>query len=247
MSADIRYDAFSALSFDCYGTLIDWESGILAALAPWRARCGVDAEAEALLAAFARHESAVEHEQPGALYPDILTAVMGRISDQFRAPATAAECAAFGASVGNWPAFPDSAGALARLKQHFRLCVLSNVDKESFARSAARLGVAFDHVWTAQDIGSYKPDPRNFRYMIDRLADLGTPREQILHVAQSLYHDHGPAQEAGLRSVWIDRRAGRAGGATRAPSPAARFDARFETLAGFADAVTRLPRPDDRE
>ena len=207
------------------------------AFAPWRARAGAGdgMSDDALLAAFARHETAVQRARPRALYPEVLAAVLEAISRECDVPATAAECASFGESVGDWPAFPDSAPALAALKRRFRLCILSNVDRASFGRSADRLGTAFDYVFTAQDIGTYKPDPRNFRYMAEKLAADGIPRAGILHVAQSLYHDHAPARAAGLRSVWIDRRAGRPGGAT-APAPDAHFDARFETMEAFAVA-----------
>ena len=231
----MRYDDFRVLSFDCYGTLIDWETGLLAAFRPWRARGGAAVSDDALLAAFARHETAVQGARPALRYPDILAAVLEAISEEFGAPATAAERAAFGDSVGDWPAFPDSAAALAALARKYRLCILSNVDRASFARSEARLGVAFDFVFTAGEIGAYKPDPRNFRFLIDSLAAAGVAKERVLHVAQSLYHDHAPARAAGLRGVWIDRRAGRAGGA--APPAGAGYDARFETLEAFAAAA----------
>ena len=233
----LRYDEFEVLSFDCYGTLIDWEAGLLEALRPWRRRVGADASDDALLGAFARHESKMQRARPRLLYPDLLAAVLGAISEELGAPASAAERGAFGASVGDWPAFPDSAGALAALKRDHRLCILSNVDKASFSRSAERLRAAFDHVFTAEEIGSYKPDPRNFRFMLDRLAEAGTPAARVLHVAQSLHHDHGPARSAGLKSVWIDRRGGRSGGAARTPDAGVRCDARFETLAAFAAAA----------
>ena len=233
----LRYGDFRVLSFDCYGTLIDWETGILEALRPWRERSGAGADDDALLAAFARRETAAQGARPGALYPDILETVMAALSREFGAPASEAECAAFGASPGSWPPFPDSAEALAALRRKYRLCVLSNVDAGSFAGSAKRLGVAFDFVYVAQEIGSWKPDPRNFAFMIRKLSAEGIDRAAVLHVAQSLYHDHAPAQVAGLRSVWIDRRAGRAGGAAPPPPEGARYDARFESLAAFAAAA----------
>ncbi len=232
----MRYDGFDVLSFDCYGTLIDWETGLLAALRPWLSRSGVDADDDSLLAAFGRFETAIQQARPRALYPEVLAAVLEAISGEFGAPASAAECAAFGASVGDWPAFPDSTPALAALKRKYRLCILSNVDRASFARSADRLGVAFDDVFTAEDVGAWKPDPRPFRHMLDALAGRGIAAARVLHVAQSLYHDHEPARAAGLKSVWIDRRSGQAGGATKPPGAGARYNARFETLAAFAAA-----------
>ena len=143
----------------------------------------------------------------------------------------------FGASVPDWPAFPDSAAALAYLKQHYKLVILSNVDRVSFAGSNRRLGVEFDAIYTAQDIGSYKPDPRNFAYMLDRLQERGIGPAQILHTAQSLFHDHAPAKRAGLASCWIDRRHAAVGwGATPPPPAGAGYDFRFTSMAAMADA-----------
>ena len=146
---------------------------------------------------------------------------------------TAAELATFGGSVVDWPAFPDSAEALARLHGRFRLAVITNCDDDLFAASNRRLGVTFDHVITAQQVGSYKPSHRNFEVAFERI---GVPRQRILHVAQSLFHDHVPAKELGMTTAWIDRRHGRAGsGAT----PPAQVDARHH---GDVDGRVRGPR-----
>jgi len=226
-----------ALSFDCYGTLIDWESGILAALATWQARAG--AEPEALLAAFARHESAIEAEHPDLPYPQVLTKVMGGLGEEFDAEASAAEANAFGASVGDWPAFPDTAAALASLKRNFQLAILSNVDRASFARSNTQLSIEFDLICTAEDIGSYKPARANFDYLLARLDERGIAPGELLHVAQSLYHDHAPALAMGLQTAWIDRRAGKSGGgATLAADPELRISNRFESMAELASAFS---------
>ena len=132
---------------------------------------------------------------------------------------------------------PNSAASLAYLKQFYKLVILSNVDRQSFARSQKRLGVAFDAVCTAEDIGSYKPDPRNFRYMIDALKLAGHAEGDILHVAQSLFHDHAPANLAGLRSAWIDRRGGAAGSGATPPAPAeVHWDFRFSSVAEMVEA-----------
>jgi len=226
-----------ALSFDCYGTLIDWETGILVALAPCRAR--FDVESEALLAAFAQHESAVEAEQPDRLYPQVLEEVMRRLGKEFDAEVSEDEARAFGVSVGDWPAFPDTAAALACLKQRFQLAILSNVDRASFARSNMHLGVAFDLICTAEDIGSYKPAQENFAYLLARLKERGIGPRELLHVAQSLYHDHAPALAMGLETVWIDRRTGKSGGgATLAANPNLRISNRFESMAKLAAAYS---------
>jgi 2-haloacid dehalogenase len=235
----LRLSAYKVLSFDCYGTLIDWESGILAALAPLAAKCVPVPAAEALLASYARLESAQEAETPGLIYRALLTRVHARIAAELGVKAADAEHAAFGASIGAWPAFPDSPQALAYLKRHFKLVILSNVDRESFRASNVRLGVEFDAILTAQDIGSYKPDPRNFAALIAKVAELGYGKGELLHVAQSLYHDHVPAQQAGLKTAWIDRRGGRDGGATPTPKGEVRPDARYASLAALAEAHRR--------
>ncbi|MGH6943755.1 MAG: haloacid dehalogenase type II [Geminicoccaceae bacterium] len=233
----MRLSEFSVLTFDCYGTLIDWESGIWNAIAPILARAPVTIGRDQLLEAFGRYESAQQAAMPGALYPDILAEVHKQICRELGIEAGEHEARAFGASVRDWPAFADSADALADLKRHYRLVILSNVDRASFAHSRVRLGVEFDAVYTAEDIGSYKPDPRNFRFMLDRLGEQGIGKEQILHTAQSLYHDHVPAKRFGLATCWIHRRAGQEGhGATRVPEAEVRPDFRFASLGAMAAA-----------
>lgn len=215
MTLDFR--RFEALTFDCYGTLIDWERGILDALGALLASHGVAGpHDDALLERFAVAE-AEEEAGDYAPYRDVLRAVARRLGAELGFETTAAEAEAFAASVVVWPAFADSPGALARLATRFRLAVVSNVDDDLFAGSAARLGVAFDEVVTAQQVRSYKPAPAHFHEVLRRL-DL--PRERVLHVAQSLYHDIRPARELGFTCVWVNRRAGRAGGGATAPTRA---------------------------
>jgi 2-haloacid dehalogenase len=228
---------FRALTFDCYGTLIDWESGLMAALQPLMRLAGREGARDAVLAEFAAHESAQQATTPAMLYPQLLTEVHRRMARDWGVVAQEAAHVAFGRSIPDWPAFPDSAAALAYLKRHYLLVILSNVDRASFAGSNARLGVAFDAICTAQDIGSYKPDPRNFRYLLGTLERLGVEPHQILHTAQSLYHDHAPAQAAGLASAWIDRRQDAQGwGATRPPAGTPAYNFRFRSLAELASA-----------
>jgi 2-haloalkanoic acid dehalogenase type II len=234
-----RFGRFRALSFDCYGTLIDWEKGIVTELSAFAARHGRAASADELLDRFATAETVVQAEDPGARYPAVLAESLRRIGAGWDVLVGDDEADEFGASVARWPAFPDSREALARLKQHFRLIILSNVDHDSFEASRQHLAVAFDLVLTAQDIGSYKPDLRNFEALLAHLPALGVEREQLLHVAQSLYHDHEPAQALGIPTVWIDRRHDQASfGATPPPRGPVQPDWRFETLAAFADAAT---------
>ena len=143
----------------------------------------------------------------------------------------------FGRSVGDWPSFADTAAALNTLKERFRLVILSNVDLESFSRSNTRLGVEFDLVLISEEIGTYKPALRNFEVLMARVEDLGVPTSRLLHVAESLYHDHGPATSLGLSSVWIDRRQGRVGaGATPQPGAEVSPDWTFPSMAAFAEA-----------
>ena len=228
---------FKALTFDCYGTLIDWEAGLLTALAPLLAAAGpVRGPAEAL-EAFARLETAQQTRTPQLRYPEVLAAVHRSLAAEWGVALGEEAHLAFGRSVPLWPAFPDSAPALKYLQGHYKLVILSNVDRASFAASNARLGVTFDAICTAEDIGSYKPDARNFRYLIAQLGRLGVRPQEILHTAQSLYHDHAPAQAAGLASAWIDRpRALGGSGATRAPAAQPHFDFRFDSLAAFVRA-----------
>jgi 2-haloacid dehalogenase len=229
---------FEALSFDCYGTLIDWEAGIAGGLRRWLAGRRADLDDESLLVAYAALETGVQAADPDILYPDVLARVLDGLGERLGIPVTAPEAEAFAGSVGDWPAFPDSAEALARLKRHFRLIILSNIDRSSFALSNARLGVEFDAIVTAQDVGSYKPDRRNFEALLRTASGLGVREGRLLHVAQSLFHDHVPAKAMGLPTAWIDRRAGRPGsGATPTPVEDVRPDWTFPTLAAFADAV----------
>ena len=234
----LSFDRFEVLTFDCYGTLIDWERGILEAARRLLRPHGVDPGDDAILEAFARHEHRIE-AGPFQSYRGILTAVARAIGTDHGLRLDDAEAADFGASVADWPAFPDSPAALARLATHFRLAVVTNCDDDLFAASARRLGVAFDEVVTAQQIHSYKPAPRHFEVMFERL---GIPRERILHVAQSLFHDHVPAKALGLTTVWVDRRGGRDGsGAT--PPAEVKPDLVVPDLASLADLAVG-PRGD---
>jgi 2-haloalkanoic acid dehalogenase type II len=228
---------FKALTFDCYGTLIDWETGLFAALAPLGARSHRPLSREQMLEDYAHYEHSQEHYTPTKKYSELLAVVYKRLAEHWGTPAEWSECLTFGRSIADWPAFPDSPAALKYLKQHYRLYPLTNVDNESFAHSNRKLEVQFDGVMTAEDIGSYKPSLRNFEYLLEKLEKHGIQRNQVLHVAQSLFHDHAPANELGLASCWIDRRAGRAGGgATRVPENMPRFNFRFTSLGEFADA-----------
>jgi 2-haloalkanoic acid dehalogenase type II len=190
-----------------------------------------------ILEAHARHEAAQERWTPMRKYRDLLAVVYKRLAEEWGIASSWEECQAYGRSVGNWPAFPDSAEALQYLKKHYKLVILSNVDNENFALSNKKLQVAFDAVLTAEDIGSYKPSERNFQYMLEVLDARGIRKEEILHTAESLFHDHEPANRAGLTSCWIYRRHADAGfGATMAPGEMPRYQFRFTGLSEMAKA-----------
>jgi 2-haloalkanoic acid dehalogenase type II len=151
----MRLGDFAALTFDCYGTLIDWEQGILIELKPWVQKNGLTIGDDEILAAFAEIEPKYQAETPDKLYPDVLTAVYLDLGKRWRIPADFDDAVAFGQSVGRWPAFPDSTPSLRYLKRHYKLVILSNVDRASFAESNKKLGVSFDRIITAQDVGSW--------------------------------------------------------------------------------------------
>lgn len=231
-----------ALSFDCYGTLIDWETGIWEALQPWAKRTAIGVDREGLLREFGAVESVIQTETPNLRYPLVLAEALRRIAARLDVDASEEEALAFGASVGDWPAFPDSADALRRLKTRFKLIILSNVDRASFAESQKKLGVDFDLVLTAEDIGSYKPDQRNFDRLFAELASIGVKREELVHVAESLFHDHAPALANNLPSVWIHRRHGKEGtGATHMPSDNVAPALVCTSMADFAAAALGHP------
>ena len=232
----MRLSDFKAMTFDVYGTLIDWEAGLLAELKPWTRRRGLSLSDEAILDAYAEIEPPIQAANPSLLYPQVLTRTHLALAARWGIAADDSAARDFGNSVPRWPAFPDSAAALGYLKRHFTLAVLSNVDDASVAASVEKLGRPFHHVFTAQQIGSYKPDRRNFDYAISKLDAAGIAKDEILHVAQSLFHDHVTAQAVGLVSAWIDRRAGKKGaGATKPIANPPRVQFRFETLGGLAD------------
>jgi putative hydrolase of the HAD superfamily len=234
----LRLADYRALSFDCYGTLIDWEAGIAAVLGPWARQAGLDLDDERLLAAYAENEAAVERELPTALYPEVLATAFRRTGALLGRTVDDAWAERLGSSVPDWPAFPDSADALASLATHYRLIVVSNVHRAGFAASNRRLRGRFAAVITAEDVKAYKPADPHFRALFRTLDDLGIARGELLHVAQSLFHDHVPAHRAGLASVWINRRHDRPGwGATPEPSAAWAYDLEFGSLGDFAAAA----------
>lgn len=207
-------------------------------LAPWAREQGLDLRDEELLLAYADNEAAVERETPTALYPDVLAAAFRRTGDGLGRPVTDEWGQRLGNSVPEWPAFPDSADALARLAEHYQLIILSNVHRDGFAGSNRRLRGEFAAIITAEDVGAYKPAAQHFRALDRARTDLGLARTDLLHVAQSLFPDHVPAKREGLPSVWINRRHDRAGwGATPEPTEQWTYNLECDSMADFADAV----------
>jgi len=240
MDTDLDLTTYRALSFDCYGTLIDWEAGIATVLRPWALEQGLDLSDEDLLLAYADNEAAVERDTPTALYPEVLATAFRRTGSVLGKPVSDAYGDRLGSSVPDWPAFPDSVAALARLAQHYQLIILSNVDRDGFAGSNQHLRGDFAAVITAQDVGAYKPAENHFRALDTTLEELGIQRTALLHVAQSLFHDHVPAKKEGLPSVWINRRHNRPGwGATPKPSEEWAYDLELSSMSAFADAVDK--------
>lgn len=229
---------FKVLTFDCYGTLIDWEIGISNGLQPLVAKTSLAPSRDELLELFAQCESEQEIATPAMPYSQLLSTVYKRLARNWHVSVSNEEANIFGASIPDWPAFADTVEALRYLKQCYRLVILSNVDRISFRASNVRLGVEFDAIYTAQDIESYKPSLRNFEYMLRRLReDFGFDKPDVLHVAQSLFHDHDPAKQLGLASAWIDRRhAGSGWGATMAPLGTPKYDFRFTSMEAFVHA-----------
>ena len=232
----LDFARFTALSFDCYGTLIDWEAGILEALRPALDRRGIDAPDDRLLELFAAAESGFQR-QAWLPYKDVLRRVMEQIARGLGFEPTAEEAGSLADSVGRWEPFPDTIEALGRLKERYRLAIVSNIDDDLFSRTARRLRVPFDLVTTAEQVHSYKPAPAHFTRTLERLA---VSRDALLHVAQSLFHDIAPAGALGLATVWVNRRRGREGpGAT--PPAEARPDLEVKDLAALVDLIAPGP------
>ena len=233
----MKLSDYKALTFDVYGTLIDWESGMVSGLKPLTDKVGRNLSRDEILEAHAYYESTTQSWTPAKKYSDLLSVVYRRLAEEWGAEVSWEECAAYGQSVRQWPAFEDCREALLYLKQHFKLIVLTNTDKLRFSGSNARLGVHFDGVYTAEDIGSYKPSDRNFDYMLETLERVGIAKHEILHTAESMFHDHAPANRHGLANCWIYRRHDKEGfGATMNPGEMPTYDFRFDSMAEFVEA-----------
>jgi 2-haloalkanoic acid dehalogenase type II len=206
---------FRALTFDCYGTLIDWERGILAFIEPWLASRGASRDPTRILETFSEIETLRQQEDPAARYPVILERCFNDLCGRLDLAPDAEAARAFGASVGDWPPFPDTPAAIAMFHGRFVLGIVSNVDDASLARSIAVIGTAPDFTVTAEAIRSYKPARAHFDRMLEILTERGIGKHEVLHVAQSMFHDIVPCRELGIACCWVNRRSRRTGhGAT---------------------------------
>ncbi|KAI4231102.1 MAG: hypothetical protein L6R40_007841 [Gallowayella cf. fulva] len=235
------------LSFDAYGTLIDWETGIYTSFLSTLPSTTPNPSKRDILIHFHSLESSHQTSHPNLPYSHLLSKIHPLLTSKLNLPTPTDEASRrFGESVGDWPAFPDTLDALKRLQKHFKLVILSNTDRESFSATNAKQlpGIDFDAVLTAQHIGSYKPDKRTFEYMLDYVRrEWGVERDQVLQTAQSQFHDHHPAREMGIRTVWIVRPGALMGGVGDKGEDIC--DWKFDTLGDMADAVERTNHEDD--
>ncbi len=234
----MQLSQYKLLTFDTYGTLIDWESGIYNALQPLLDKLPLKLNRDEVLELFAEYESARQSESPTRLYRDLLSDVARSIAQKWQIKISDAEAEAFGRSVKDWPAFDDSAVSLQYLREHYLLATLTNCDRISYMGSNSRLEIEWDAIYTAQDVGCYKPSLRNFEYLFEHARrDLGVLPGEILHVAQSLTHDMIPATKMGMTKIWINRRHGAEGhGATSPPQDEYTIEREFNSMADFVEA-----------
>jgi len=198
----INFEQFEILSFDCYGTLIDWESGILNALKPILENHSINISDQEILELFAKIES-IQESEDYLKYGEILKNVVQEFGKDLKFEPTEFELNALPNSIQHWEPFSDTVEALKALKKRYKLTIISNIDDEFFAHTAKKLGVDFDWVITAEQVKSYKPSLQNFEVALQRM---GITHDRLLHVAQSIYHDIVPAKSMGLATVWVNRR-----------------------------------------
>lgn len=249
MASSIPWTKIRALSFDIFGTLVDWENGIAqsaraTALGPFLPK-----EHKQLMLDIEKHDTTVQRENPGMLQSDVIAEGLRRYAKELRIvedgklsqDQVEQACREYGTKIGEYPAFPDTIDAMQRLGKHFKLIPLSNVDRQSFSGTLAGplKGIKFDAIYTAQDIGSYKPDMRNFHYLVEHVkSDFGVEKDELCHVAQSLFHDHGPASQLGIVSVWVDRK-GFMGGEVEGSKERFGYQLKVYTLGELADIVEK--------
>lgn len=234
----MKLSDFKMLTFDTYGTLIDWESGIYNALEPLLDKLPLKLSRDEVLELFAECEMQQQASNPTQVYSSVLDEVSRAIAKKWQIKISDEEAVTFGRSVKHWPEFEDSAASLNYLRQHYLMATLTNCDRISYMGSNARLEIEWDAIYTAQDVGCYKPRLRNFDYMFEHARrDLGVLPQEILHVAQSLTHDMVPATSMGMTKVWINRRHNQEGlGATAPPQGEYTIEWEFNSMADFVKA-----------
>jgi 2-haloacid dehalogenase len=232
----LDFGKYEVMSFDCYGTLIDWESGIVSGMRPVLERQGIEATDEEILGLHARTESELQSaSKRGAYvkYRKVLGDTVRRFGEEYGFEPELSEVSALADSLRDWKSFPDTVEALRALKGKYELAIITNADDGLFALSACHLEVEFDYIITAEQAGTYKPSLDNFELALERI---GVPPGKLLHVAQSLFHDHVPAKEMGLDTVWVNRRKGKKGfGAT--PPASAEPDLEVPDLATLVEKL----------
>jgi 2-haloacid dehalogenase len=212
----LEFNQFEVVSFDCYGTLIDWESGILSALKQLLSNREIDFSDEGILELFAEVESELENpNNPYIRYREILQQIVKDFGQKFDFAPTETEINCLVDSVKNWQPFPDTVAALSALKQKYKLAVISNIDDDLFAGTAKHLKVELDWLITAEQVRSYKPSTRNFEIALETM---GISTDKLLHVAQSVYHDIVPAASMGISTVWVNRRHDKTGSGATMPA-----------------------------
>jgi 2-haloalkanoic acid dehalogenase type II len=232
----VRLADFDAVTFDVYGTLIDWEPSIIAFLEGWAKRHGVKASGEELLRAFDRARAEIQKIRPALLYPDVLRRCFERICGEFGVAVDAASREAFSRAPHDWPAYPDSGAGLKALQARAKIGALSNIDNASLRSSCTRLDFTFDIIVTAERVGAYKPDWPHFNTALADLEALGIPRSRVLHVGQSLRADIAPANKLRLKCAWVHR-PGRELGLSGAGAADARPDLEVPSLAALVAAL----------
>jgi 2-haloacid dehalogenase len=229
----LDFNRFEILTFDCYGTLINWEEGILHCLHRILAAHGKDTNDATILKLYGDFEAGAEQGEYRP-YCEVLQSVVRQFGEQLGFVPTGQEVRSLPESLPNWKSWPDTVSALFELQSRFRLAIVSNVDDDLFAGTKPQLGVEFDQIITAQQAGAYKPSLRIFELALSRV---GVPAHQVLHVGQSLYHDVLPAQSLGLATVWVNRPSARTGvGAVKAAE--GRPDLQVSSLAELAAACS---------
>ena len=234
----IRLDDFNTLTFDVVGTLIDFETGILDWFRPVLGRHGVSKSDEEILSAFAAAEDGYQSETPEKPFTEMLPLIYREMASGWGIEPREEDAEGFGDSIRSWPTFPDTVGALEELGTRYRLVAVTNADAWALGHMSANMGDPFQERVTCDEVGVNKPSPRVFEHVLDKLAPAGVGKRDILHTAQSQYHDIAPATEMGLATMWIERRHGKNGfGAT--PRPEEVVTPTFHAT-GMADFVRQV-------